>query len=173
MAAERYLKSLPEQRTGTSRGYHDLGLALSPVPFADIKASNQTNSGKLPLLPGVHEKSRELSLPAFRAAIKRFFEEKTKKPSQITEDEWIREGARNPAPEKEGGLVQHGSGHRLPYQEYLRQPAEALKDALQDNWIALQSLCDLRRQRFIRNWQKQSRAGSQKRRKTQNSRKSN
>jgi hypothetical protein len=172
MAAERYIEKLPKQKTGAERAGNDLRLALSPVGFADIVASNKKDSGQLPLLPGVYGKSRELAMPALRAAVKRFLVEKGKNRPQMTEADWNREEAQEDLLVKSGQAVRLGSGPKLTYQEWLKQPQDAINDALQNNRIILQELCDLRWQRFKAFWEKQSRAGSQKRRKPRKPRKS-
>ena len=176
VAAERYIKRLPEQKRGSARIGEGIGMAFSRVTFKEIAASNKSNSGQLPLLPGVYEKSRELKLPAFRAAVKRFLEEKKSSRPHITEAEWNREGDHADALKKTGEISQKlspiGTGKPMTYQDWQKQPVEALNDALQNNRIILQDLCELRWQRFKTFWEKQSHAGSHKRRKTRKSRKS-
>jgi hypothetical protein len=161
MAAERYIEKLPKQKTGAEHAGSDIRLALSPVGFADIVASNKKDSGQLPLLPGVYGKSRELAMPALRAAVKRFLVEKGHNRPQMTEAEWNFEAEQTKALEKAGRLVQLGSGKPPTFQEWQNQPQEAIADALQNSRIILQDLCDLRFRRFKTFWEKQRHAGSQ------------
>jgi len=171
MAAERYIEKLPKQKTGAEQAGNDMRLALSPVGFADIVASNKKDSGQLPLLPGVYGKSRELAMPALRAAVKRFLVEKGRNRPQMTEAEWNFEAEQTKALEKAGRLVQLGTGKPPTFQEWQNQPAEAIADALQNSRIILQDLCDLRFQRFKTFLEKQRHAGSQHNSKTKKRRK--
>jgi hypothetical protein len=171
MAAERYIEKLPKKKTGAEQAGNDVRLELSPVQFADIVASNKKDSGQLPLLPGVYGKSSELTLPALKAAVKRHLEEKAKNRPQMTEAEWNFETEQTKALEKAGRLIQLGSGKAPTFQEWQNQPQEAIADALQNNRIILQDLCDLRFQRFKRFWEKQRHAGSQHKAKAKKPRK--
>lgn len=171
MAAERYIEKLPKKKTGAEHAGNDVRLALSPVQFADIVASNKKDSGQLPLLPGVYGKSRELALPALRAAVKRFLVEKGRNRPQMTEAEWNFEAEQTKALEKAGRLVQLGSGKPPTFQEWQNQPAEAIADALHNSRIILQDLCDLRFQRFKTFLAKQRHAGSQQKTKAKKPRK--
>jgi hypothetical protein len=92
MAAERYIGTLPEKKEGTESFIADFDTAFSTVTFAEIEASNKKTSGQLPLLPPVAPKRKgrpeqeigeqPLSVPAIRAAVKHFLDERTPRMSQ-------------------------------------------------------------------------------------------
>ena len=171
MAAKQYINTLPERKTGADRAGEDLVMTFSTVPFVEIEASNKSDSRQLPLLPGVYGKSRELTLPALRKAVKSFLEAKGRNRPHITEAEWNCQENQTDSLIKSGQLIPMGMGRRQTYQEWLQEPTEALNDALQNNRIVLHDLCELRWLRFKRNLEKQSHAGSQNRRKTRQPRK--
>jgi hypothetical protein len=157
MVAERYIGTLPEQKEGIQSLANNFELAFSTVTCTEIEASNGKDSGQLPLLPPVQQGRNEgkLSLTALRKAVKDFYEQEKKNRPQLTEEQYNRATEQDAKLPQEGPLKMMGSGKRTTYQEWQRQPDEAITDCLQNNRILLQTLCTMRWERFKRHWDKQ------------------
>lgn len=151
MAAERYIRTLPDQKHGTEFLVSDLVLETSPVSFVMILRSNEKDSGQLPLLPPVQQKRNEgqLSLTALRTAVKDFLEQKKKDRQPIPKKQW------NDETKQDVRLGLTGSGKPMTYQEWQSEPDEAIKDCLKNDQILFQDLCTLRWERFKNQWDKQ------------------
>jgi hypothetical protein len=157
MAAERYIGTLPEQKEGTESLVSDIELAFSTVTFTEIEASNGKDSGQLPLLPPVQQGRNEgkLSLTALRKAVKDFYEQEKNNRPQITEEQFNHAAEQDARLAQEGRLIMIGSGKRTTYQEWQRQPDEAITDCLQNNRLSWDTLCTMRWERFKRLYDKQ------------------
>jgi hypothetical protein len=159
LAAERYVKALPEQKRGTERLMDDFDKAFSTVTFTEIKASNPKSSGKLPLLPPSGQKRKNiseqeqreepLSVPAIREAVKRYLDEHT---PRLTQEEYERDQEQTERLAKEGKLVRLGSGKTRTYQEWQSDNQKAIDDCMENSRVSLQDLCKLRWERFERQW---------------------
>ena len=79
MAAERYIRTLPQEQQGTESVTGEIDLALSPVTFNEILRSNEKDSGQLPFLPPVQKGRNEgrLTLEALKIAVTRFLQGRT------------------------------------------------------------------------------------------------
>ncbi len=58
MAAERYIRTLPEKKDEIDSWRSDFDTAFSTITFAEIEASNKNDSGRLPLLPPIGQKKK-------------------------------------------------------------------------------------------------------------------
>jgi hypothetical protein len=162
MAAERYIGTLPEKKEGTESFIADYDTAFSTVTFAEIEVSNKKTSGQLPLLPPIAPKRKgrpeqeigeqPLSVPAIRAAVKHFLDERT---PRISQEQYEREQEQQDRLAKAGMLIQLGSGRPRSYQEWQQSNQDAIDDCLKNNRISLQDLCTMRWERFKKNSQDQ------------------
>lgn len=157
MAAERYIGTLPKKKEGTESLIADFEMAFSTVTFAEIEASNRTDSGQLPLLPPValKRKARDeqelaekpLSNTAIKNAVSHFLYERTPRMSQ---GEYEREQEQTERLAKEEKLFRQGIVRPMSYQEWQQRNRAAIDDCLKNDRISLQDLCALRWKRFER-----------------------
>jgi hypothetical protein len=162
MAAERYIGTFPEKKDEIGSWIADFELAFSTITFAEIEASNRTDSGQLPLLPPVGQKKKgrdkqevaekPLSKIAIKNAVKQYLDERTPRMSQ---EEYEREQEQTARLAKAGMLVMMGSGKPRTYQEWQSDNQKAIDDCLQNDRISLQDLCTMRWERFKKFWQEQ------------------
>jgi hypothetical protein len=155
MAAEQYIRTLPEKKELIASWIADFDTAFSTVTFAEIEVSNKTTSGQLPLLPPIALKrkgrpeketcDRPLSVPAIRAAVKHFLDERTPRMSQ---EQYERGQQQQDRLAKAGMLIQLGSGKPMSYQEWQQSNQDGIDDCLKNNRISLQNLCTMRWERF-------------------------
>lgn len=159
MAAERYIGTLPEKKEEADSWHRDFEKAFSCVTFKEIVASNRKDSGQLPLLPPIALKRKgrpeketseqQLSVPAIRAAVKHFLDERTPRMSQ---EQYEHGQEQQDRLEKAGMLFQFGSGRPMSYQEWQQSNQDAINDCLKNNRISLQDLCTMRWERFKKFW---------------------
>ena len=162
MAAERYIGTLPHKTEGSESFIADFDMAFSTVTFAQIEASNKKTSGQLPLLPPTASKRKgrpeqeigeqPLSVPAIRAAVKHFLDERT---PRISQEQYERGQEQEDGLAKAGMLVHMGNGRPISYQERQQSNQDAIDDCLKNNQISLQDLCTMRWERFKKNSQDQ------------------
>lgn len=155
MAAEQYIGTLPKKTEEIESWVADFEQAFSAVTFAEIEASNKNNSGQLPLLPPVAPKRKgrpeqeigehPLSVPAIRAAVKHFLDERTPRKSQ---EQYEREQEQTARLAKAGMLFRFGNERPTSYQEWQQSNQDAIDDCLKNNRISLQDLCTMRWERF-------------------------
>jgi hypothetical protein len=93
-----------------------------------------------------------LSVPAIRAAVKHFLDERTPRMSQ---EQYERGQEQQDRLAKAGMLVQLGSGRPMSYQEWQQSNQDGIDDCLKNNRISLQDLCTMRWERFKKNSQDQ------------------
>jgi hypothetical protein len=158
MAAERYIGTLPEKKDEIDSWHSDFDTAFSTITFAEIKASNKNDSGRLPLLLPIGQKKKgrteqevrdnPLSVTAIKAAVKLFLDERTPRMSQT---EYEREQEQQDRLAKTGMLIQLGSGKPMSYQEWQQSNQDGIDDCLKNNRISLQDLCTMRWERFKKN----------------------
>jgi hypothetical protein len=129
-------------------------MAFNTVTFAEIAASNRTDSGKLPYLPPVAQKRKgrteqesPLSEAAIKTAVKRFLNERT---LRLTQQEYERDQEQTETLAKEGKLPRKGTGEPRTYQEWQSDNQKVIDDCLQNDRIRLRDLCELRWERFKR-----------------------
>jgi hypothetical protein len=159
MAAERFIKALPEQKRGTEGWMEAFRTAFSTVTFAEIRASNMKSSGRVPLLPASGQKRKNiseqeqreepLSVPAIREAVRRYLDEHT---PRLTQEEYERGQEQTARLAKEGKLVMLGSGKTRTYQEWQSDNQKAIDDCMENSRVLLQNLCGVRWERFERKW---------------------
>jgi hypothetical protein len=159
MAARRYVKALPEQKRGTERLMEDFDKAFSTITFAAIKASNSKGLGRLPLLPPSgqkrksisEQKQREepLSVAAIREAVRRYLDEHT---PRLTQEQYERDQEQTERLAKEDKLFRVGTPRPRTYQEWTSDNQNAIDDCMVNSRVSLQALCNLRWERFERQW---------------------
>ncbi len=170
MAAERFVKALPEQKRGTEGWMEAFRTAFSTVTFAEIRASNMKSSGRVPLLPPSGQKRKNvsepeqleesLSVPAIREAVKRYLDEHT---PRLTQEEYERGQEQTARLAKEGKLVMLGSGKTKTYQEWQSDTQKAIDDCMENSRVSLQDLSELRWERFERKWKQRELIASNRR----------
>ena len=183
MAAERYVKALPEKKHGIEELKELFDKGFSTVTFAEIEASNKKGSGQLSLLPPVAQRrkgiseqeqgEKPLSVAAIREAVRRYLDEHT---PRLTQEEYERDQEQTARLAKEGKLVMLGSGKTRTYQEWQSDNQKAIDDCMENNRISLTDLCALRRERFERRWEQRVAIAAKRktpRRKPRNQRREN
>lgn len=169
MAAERYIGTLPKRKDEADSWSSDLEMTFSTVTFKEIEASNKGTTGQLPLLPPIAQKKKgrpereisvnPLSVPAIKAAVKRFLIEHA---PRMTQQEYEFEQEQTERLAKAGQLVMMGTGKPRTYQEWQSDNQGAIDDCLQNNRISLQDLCTMRWERFKNHWQAQAKGTPQR-----------
>jgi hypothetical protein len=169
LAADRYIKALPEQKRGEEQWMKDFEQAFSTVTFAEIIVSNKKTSGQLPLLPPVAQKRKAvsereqgaepLSVSAIKKAVRRYLDEHT---PDLTQEEYDRDQAQTEHLTREGKLVRLGTGKTRTYQEWQSENQKEIQDCMENNRISLQVLCNLRWERFERQWSQRQQIASKR-----------
>lgn len=160
MAAERYVATLPKQKRGSYRIIEGFQEAFSTVKFVEIYASNRKSSGKLPLLPAIGQKhknvpeqeqrERPLTVQAIREAVRRYLEEQT---PHLTREEYERDQEQTHRLAEGKKLTIFGGRKTRTYQQWQGDNQRAIEDFMKESRISIQDLCNLRWARFERQWQ--------------------
>jgi hypothetical protein len=153
MAAEQHIGTLPKQRQGTGTLPDVLKLEFCKVTFAEILQSNESTSGRLPLLPPVQQQRNagRLRVSALKIAVKRFLQKqlssKTKEQHQSYERHWktlVKKGGDG----KGFKPFRLGDGKPLTYREWQKQNQDSINECLENEQISFRLLTTLRYHRF-------------------------
>jgi hypothetical protein len=162
MAATHYIGTLPKQKGGTDTLADELEQGFCCVSFDEIIRTNQKEPRQLPLLPPVQQKRNEgqLTATALKTAALKFLKNAAANHPNISEAQWNREELQETAIVQLGRCCKLGIGCQTTYQDWQRQPDKAITDCQENSEITLQTVCQLRWERFQRFWQKQRQRAS-------------
>jgi len=152
IAAEEYIDKLPKQKHGTGTLTQVLEQQFQTVSFDEILRSNETGSGRLPLLPPVQQKRNEgrLTKNALIIAIKRFLTKqqalKTRQRLNDYDKTWAnlqkQFGQGNADP------LRPGNNTTLTFEEWQKQNQDSISDCLSNERLSFVLLAELRYERF-------------------------
>jgi hypothetical protein len=144
IAAEHYIASLPKKPG--SEGEADLDLAFSYVTLDEIHESNKRNSGRLPLLPALQIKQKDIDKNAITAAqtqeaIKREIASFLKKRvPNVTDVDWNRQAAQD--------RVLFPNRKPISFEDWQKSWQQSLDELKKNKIVSVQHICKLRWHRF-------------------------